>query len=295
MAGRPGGRVVAHVAQRDRGPARAARRDPRHARVHVPRGEAVRAALDRADRPADHRVPAPRLAPHREAPALRRPRGRRGLGLGVARGLRAVLLPQRARARRARPWTVLLPAQARGLPRGTRLERRVRVRAGVPGDRAGHHPCDRARRDPARRVRDGGDPPRAARPLRRAQRGPLGLPVLGHQVVPHARRPVRPARPRAGAHDRSVHAGLHRAPRRDVPQARGARDRRHERVHPRPTPTRRDRRRRSSRSARTSGARPATGSTAPGSRTPTSSLRHAPSSTPSWATARTRSRACATT
>ena len=49
---------------------------------------------------------------------------------------------------------------------------------------ARHDPRHRADRDHPGRVRDGRDPLRAARPRVRAQRGPLGLPVQHHQVLP---------------------------------------------------------------------------------------------------------------
>ena len=48
----------------------------------------------------------------------------------------------------------------------------------------GHDPGHGADRDHPGRVRDGGDPLRAARAQRRAERGPLGLPVQHHQEVP---------------------------------------------------------------------------------------------------------------
>ena len=53
---------------------------------------------------------------------------------------------------------------------------------------AGHHPRDRADRDDHRRVRDGGDPLRAARPRLGAERRPLGLPLLHRQELPRRRR-----------------------------------------------------------------------------------------------------------
>ena len=60
-----------------------------------------------------------------------------------------------------------------------------------------------------------------------------------------------------------------RAARQDLPSPRRVRDGRHGRVHPEPHATRRSTSGRSPRCARTRSARPATGSTAPGSRTPT--------------------------
>src|SRR5919202_789390 len=88
-------------------------------------------------------------------------------------------------------------------------------------------PLHRARRDDPRRVRDGRDPPRAARVRLRAERRPLGLHLQRDQ---EARR--RTPRPGAGDDGRAVHAGLHAAPLEDVPQPRRARDRRHGCVHP---------------------------------------------------------------
>ena len=52
---------------------------------------------------------------------------------------------------------------------------------------ARHRPGDRADRDHPGRVRDGRDPLRAARPRRRAERRPLGLPVQHHQELPRRR------------------------------------------------------------------------------------------------------------
>ena len=89
-----------------------------------------------------------------------------------------------AGAARRRQGSVLLPAEDGEPPRGAALERRVRHRPGLPRHPAGHDPGHRADRDLPGRVRDGGDPLRAARPLRRAERRALGLPVLGDQEVP---------------------------------------------------------------------------------------------------------------
>ena len=99
---------------------------------------------------------------------------------------------------------------------------------------ARHDPRDRAHRDAAGRIRDGGDPVRAARPLRGPERRALGLHLLDHQELPRPRGALRAPRPQRGHDDRAVHAGIHRAARQDVPQARSVRDRRHERVHPEP-------------------------------------------------------------
>ena len=91
---------------------------------------------------------------------------------------------------------------------------------------AGLDPRDRADRDAAGRVPDGRDPLRAARPLLRPQRRPLGLHLLDDQVLP---RPagVRAPGPHGREDDRAVHARLHGAARPDLPQARRVRDGRH--------------------------------------------------------------------
>ena len=87
-------------------------------------------------------------------------------------------------------------------PRGPALERRLhatpRQALGIPH---GHGPRDRPDRDDHGGVRDGRDPLRAARPRRRAQRRPLGLPVQHHQELPRRRPGVHPARPQRGHHD----------------------------------------------------------------------------------------------
>ena len=89
-----------------------------------------------------------------------------------------------ARQLDARQRAVLLPAQAREPPRGAAVERRLRPRRGRARPARGHDPRHRAHRDDPRRVRDGRDPVRAARPLGRAQRRPLGLHLQRHQELP---------------------------------------------------------------------------------------------------------------
>ena len=128
---------------------------------------------------------AARLAPR--GAALR---GRRRADVGLAVRLRPLLLPQ-PRAERA----LLLPAEARVAPRGAALERRLHLVAGAARRRARDDQGDRPDRDDPRRVRDGRDPLRAARPLGRAQRRPLGLHLQRDQ---EARPPARDgaARPR---------------------------------------------------------------------------------------------------
>ena len=141
--------------------------------------------------------PAARLAP-RGAPL----RGRRRADVGLAVRLRALLPPQ-SRPERA----LLLPPEARVPSRGAALERRIRLDAGPARRRAGDDQGDGADRDDPRRVRDGRDPPRAARPLGGPQRRPLGLHLQRHQEARRATR-VRAPRPR-GSHDgRAVHALL---------------------------------------------------------------------------------------
>ena len=124
---------------------------------------------------------------------------------------------------------VLLPAQARVAPGGAALGAGVRVRGGPARPAARLDQVHGADRDDPGRVRDGRDPLRAARPLVRAQRGPLGLHLQLHQ---EGRRGA--ARPRAGDDDRAVHARLLGAAREDVPRARRPRDRRDGGVHPLP-------------------------------------------------------------
>ena len=93
----------------------------------------------------------------------------------------------RERLRRGTGLYLYLP-EAPVPRRGPPLERRLRPGPGRPGRPAGHRPGNRADRDDPRRVRDGGDPVRAAGALLRAQRRPLGLPVLVHQDVSRSRR-----------------------------------------------------------------------------------------------------------
>ncbi len=81
---------------------------------------------------------------------------------------------------------------------------------------------------------------------------------------------VRPSRPEQRDHDGALHARLHRAARPDLPPPRRARDGRHGGLHPEPQGPRAERARAGEGDATTSAARPATASTAPGSRIPTS-------------------------
>ena len=123
-----------------------------------------------------HRAPA-RLAPARAPRA-----GRRRAGVGVALRLRPLLLPQRrAPASRKGSGPVLLPAEDREPPRGAPLERRLQRGRDAHGPAARHHQGDGADRDAARRLRDGRDPLRAARPLGGPQLRALGLHLQLHQ------------------------------------------------------------------------------------------------------------------
>ena len=198
-------------------------------------------------------------------------------------------LPQ-PRSQRA----LLLPAEARVAPRGAALERRLLLDAGPARRPARDDQGDRADRDDPRRVRDGRDPLRAARPLGRPQRRPLGLHLQRDQEArPPAR--VRAPRPRGRDDGRAVHALLLRAAREDVPPPRRARDGRHGGVHPVPPRPGGERASPSRRCARTRSARRRRASTGRGSRIPTScrsrwSLRPRCS-----ATGRTRSTGSATT
>ena len=123
-----------------------------------------------------------RLAPGRAAPAGGRPGRARRAGR-----LRPVLLPQRPATARPGQGTVLLPAQDRVPPGGPAVERRVRLRAGLLRHPAGHRAGHRTDRDDHRRLRDGGDPLRTARPRLGAERRPLGLPVLPREELPRRR------------------------------------------------------------------------------------------------------------
>ena len=140
-----------------------------------------------------------------------------------------VLLPQRRSAARARFGPVLLPAEAREPPRGSPLERRLRAGGGTPRAAACIDPCHGAHRDDSRGLRDGRDPLGAARTFGRASTRGVG-------TTSSARSRTRRGRcfpgSRAGDHDRPLHAGVLGAACRDLPPARGVRDRRHGRFIP---------------------------------------------------------------
>ena len=112
--------------------------------------------------------------------------GRRRAGERLAVRRRAVPVPQRGRAGRARIRAVPVPAQARVAPRGAALERGLHPRAVGARRPARVGPGDRPDRDDHRGVRDGRDPVRAARARGGAQRRALGLPVQRHQAVPRS-------------------------------------------------------------------------------------------------------------
>lgn len=113
------------------------------------------------------------------------------------------------------------------------MERRLPPRPGTPRHPPRHRPRHRPHRDDHRGLRDGGDPPRAARTQRGAERGPLGLPLQPDQDLrPPDRLPT--ARPGRGHHDRPLHAGLHRTARTHLPPARRPGHRRDGRPRPQP-------------------------------------------------------------
>ena len=151
-------------------------------------GKRLRARRRRA---ADARRPAARLAPGR-APR----RGRRRADVRPASSTSASTsstTPARCSTRGSGPY-FYLPKLESHLE--ARLWNDVFVFAqDALGIDRGHHPGDRADRDHPGRVRDGRDPLRAARPLRRPQRRPLGLHLQHHQEVPRHRPRLRAAGP----------------------------------------------------------------------------------------------------
>ena len=183
-----------------------------------PEGKEYRVTAERT--PDDRDAPA-RLAPGREAPRVHRPRGpddARHRDRSSTSGCTSSTTRSALIANGRGPYFYLAKLESqRG---GEAVGRRLHVQRAVHRHPARHDPRDRADRDAAGRVRDGGDPLRAARPLRGPQRRALGLHLLDHQELPRPRRPVRAARPQRGHHDRAVHAGVHRAARADLPQAR---------------------------------------------------------------------------
>ena len=91
---------------------------------------------------------------------------------------------------------------------------------GLPGRHGQGHGADR---DHPRRLRDGRDPLRAARPYRRAQLRAVGLHLQLHQEVPQPAR-FRLARPVARDHDHALPAVVLAAHHQDLPPPRRLRD-----------------------------------------------------------------------
>ena len=85
-----------------------------------------------------------------------------------------------------------------------------RVRAGAARHPGRHHQGHGADRDDPGRVRDGRDPLRAARALRRPQLRPLGLHLQLHQEVPQPPG-LRAARPRPGDDDHAISCAVRRS------------------------------------------------------------------------------------
>ena len=143
----------------------------------------------------------------------------------------------------------------------------IRHGAGRARRAAGHDQGDGADRDDPRRVRDGRDPLRAARALRRAQLRALGLHLQLHQEVPQQTRTS--CLPDRALVTMTTHfmRTLLAARDQDLPPARRPRDRRHGGPDPDQERPGRQRGRPSPRCAPTRSARPATATTAPGSPT----------------------------
>ena len=197
------GREHAEVGQQRAGPHQSARCDSPPDRLHVPRRQRLHAESE--DRGAV-RAPA-RLAPARKARA-----DRREADLRRALRFRAVLLSQREGAPRARQRSVFLPAEAREPPGSAAVERRLRDGAGRAWRAARLDPRDGPRRDAACRVRDGRDPPRAARAFGGAQLRSLGLHLLVHQETAEPPRFLS-RRSRARHDDDALHEELRAATR----------------------------------------------------------------------------------
>ena len=225
-----------------------------------PEGKALRARRQARDAAGA----AARLAPDREARDVRR---RADVGEPVR--LRPLLLPQRARAARARQRPVLLPAEDGEPPRGAAVERRLRRRAG------GARRCRAARSAPPCSIETLPAAFEMDEILYELRDHASGLNAGRWDYLFSAIKKLRD-RPGLGApgsraadDDGAVHARLHRAAGPDLPPPRRARDGRHGAVHPEPQEPR-DQRGRAGQGARRQAARGrATASTAPGSRTPT--------------------------
>ena len=184
------GRQHAELAQHGPGPGQPGRRGRADDRAPEP---------GRPGLPPERRRRDPARAPARVAHARAAPPGRRRAGVGEPVRLRALRLPQRAPAARARQRPVLLPAEAREPSRGAVVERRVRAGRGAARAPARRDPRDRPGGDDPGGLRDGRDPVGAARALGRAQRRAVGLHVQPHQEVPH---PARRSRCRTGRRSR---------------------------------------------------------------------------------------------
>ena len=161
LHGGPRGRAVADLGERRRGTGEPHGRGAADPVARLARGKALRAQRANGDAGRS----ATRMAPGR-VPRI----DRRRSDVGEPVRFRPVLLSQRARARRARNGPVFLPPEDREPSRDSPLERRVSLRAGRARHPAGDDPRDRAHRNDLRRLRDGGDPLRAARSRRRAER-----------------------------------------------------------------------------------------------------------------------------
>ena len=197
---------------------------------------------------ADHR-----LRRSRDRPALRAERQDRGAVRAAARlasagkacagrwradvgravRFRPVLFPQRQGIGGARHRPLFLSAEDREPSRGPAVERGVRACAGGARPAQGHDQGDRADRDHPRRLRDGRDPLRAARPFGRAQLRALGLHLQHHQEI--RRGPGLPdAGPRAGDDGEPLSAQLQPAADQDLPPAQRPCDGRHGGADPDP-------------------------------------------------------------
>ncbi len=155
-------------------------------------GRVVRAEAGR--RAGDHRGPAARLASAGEAPLVD---GEVTSGSLVDFALYLAACGQLQLDRGQGPY-FYLPKMESHLE--ARLWNDVFVTgAGVRRHPARHDPGDRADRDVPGRVRDGGDPLRAARALGRAERGSLGLHVQRDQDVPDPRHGLPAAGPRTAS------------------------------------------------------------------------------------------------
>ncbi len=165
-------------------------------------------------------------------------------------------------ATRHRP--LFLPAQDGEPSRGAPVERGLRPCRADARHSGRHHQGDRADRDAARRLRDGRDHLRAARPHGRPQLRPLGLHLLVHQDAPQ-QAGIPAARPRPGGHGQGLPQGLFGAPHQDLPPPRRLRHGRHGGADSRSPQPGDQPQSPSRRCAPTRSARPRPATTAPGS------------------------------